>query len=489
MKKVLIVGSGLAGTRTAYYLQNTCEVSIYTKGRRTECNSYLAQGGVAAAVPEKDSWHAHAEDTLKAGVHHNDVRAVETLTKEGVAVIHELINEGMAFDRNPDGTLRFGLEGAHRLPRILHCHGDQTGKYVTLFVQSELNNVAWHENCPVVSLIVTEGRCTGIRYFDEHGELQSAFADFVILATGGLGGLFPLSTNDQTITGDGMAMALRAGAALSDMEFIQFHPTLLTKNEKCYGLISEAVRGAGAILVDEDDAPLMKDYPLKDLSPRDVVARVLTTAYAEGKKVFLDISAIHDFEERFPQITANLQKHQIPYRTTKRIPVRPGAHFMMGGIQTDLNGRTSLPNLYAVGETACTGVHGANRLASNSLLECLVFSERAARQILSTPTVPENKHAAHLPSAAVFKLPSRSELQTHAWRELGIERTEAGLLDLLAWLARYQFFDLPPAFLFSELETANLCLIAQFAAQAALKRTKSLGAHYRKDEHYEQHSA
>jgi L-aspartate oxidase len=162
---------------------------------------------------------------------------------------------------------------------------------------------------------------------------------------------------------------------------------------------------------------------------------------------------------------------------------------MMGGIQTDLNGRTSLPNLYAVGETACTGVHGANRLASNSLLECLVFSERAARQILSTPTVPENKHAAHLPSAAVFKLPSRSELQTHAWRELGIERTEAGLLDLLAWLARYQFFDLPPAFLFSELETANLCLIAQFAAQAALKRTKSLGAHYRKDEHYEQHSA
>lgn len=480
MKKVIIIGAGLAGSQAAYYLQQACQVVIYTKRKRENCNSMLAQGGIAAAIDPGDTWQSHYDDTLKAGVQHNDPTATKVLVQDGITDMQALIQNGMKFDRDAAGHFEYGLEGAHARPRILHCHGDQTGKYVTLFMHQQLQQVTWREDCMVTALLKTASGCVGIQYLDPQGHLQMDTADAVVLAAGGLGRIYPLTTNDITVTGDGMALARRAGVALADMEFVQFHPTLLTIKGKCYGLISEAVRGAGGYLIDENRHRLMAAYPQQDLSPRDVVARVLTQAYQAGHQVFLSIEKIPNFETRFPQITANLDAHQVPFRENQLIPVRPGAHFMMGGVKTDTNGATSMPHLYAVGETACTGVHGANRLASNSLLECLVYGKRVAAAILAAPTTP----LAPVPTTPVtttFRLPERTQLQAKAWALLGIQRSGAGLKDFLAWLQHYQYWQLPADYTAEAVEQANLCLAAEAIAQAALKRPKSLGAHARKD--------
>lgn len=483
MNKVIIIGSGLAACQTARLLQNSVDVSIYTKGTRDECNSMLAQGGIATALSKEDTWQSHYQDTLNAGVQHNNQTATKILVKEGIKEINELLAEGMIFDHDSQGNLCFGLEGAHTLPRILHCHGDQTGKYLTSFVQKQLNQVDWQENCMVVDLLTDQFGCYGIRYIDKNNQLNEALADFVVLATGGVGGLYPLSSNNHTITSDGLAMATRAQAKLSDMEFIQFHPTLLTKNGRCYGLVSEAVRGAGAILVDEKGHHLLTDYPLKDLSPRDIVARELAKAYEEGHQVYLDISMIDSFELKFPQITKNLIQQNIPFTKTKKIPVRPGVHFIMGGVQTNYFGETTVNHLYAVGEIACTGVHGANRLASNSLLECLVFGRRVASQILMEKGVIDKNKKSNLQTERIneFSIPERQKLQQEAWKWIGVERTKVGMQHLLNWLEQYNYHVLPRDLTCEQIETANLCLTAEIITKAALNRTISLGAHARKD--------
>ncbi|WP_461215011.1 L-aspartate oxidase [Lacticaseibacillus sp. GG6-2] len=483
MKKVIILGGGLAGCYLATQLQDTCDVVIVTKGDQRASNSMLAQGGIAASLDPGDSPEAHEADTMKAGVYHNRERAVKQLVTTGPQLLAQLIKEGMPFDRRPDGSLSFGLEGAHSFHRILHANGDRTGEALTSFVQSLLHRVTWETYTEALALAVSDNRCQGVvvRHLKD-GRQETLAADAVVLATGGLGNLFDFTTNDHTVTGDGIALAKRAGARLADMAFVQFHPTLLSLNHRCYGLITEAIRGAGAVLVDENDHRIMAGVPRADLAPRDVVARHLTAWQAKGHQLFLDISAVQDFELHFPGVTANLDKHQVPFRETKRIPIQPGAHFMMGGVDTDLNAQTSISRLWAVGEVACNGVHGANRLASNSLLDCLVSGQKAADAIAALPaaTLPELPLPASTKRAA--QLPTLATLQHRAWKDLGVERTHEQLHAFLNWLHQFNYAQVDVlTWSAEELTVANLCLCSQLIAEAALAEPKSLGAHYLKE--------
>ncbi|WP_407893103.1 L-aspartate oxidase [Lacticaseibacillus sp. N501-2] len=483
MKKVIIVGGGLAGCYVATQLQATCDVVIVTKADQRASNSMLAQGGIAASLDPGDSPEAHEADTMKAGVYHNRERAVKQLVTTGPQLLKQLIQKGMPFDRQADGSLSFGLEGAHSFHRILHTNGDRTGEALTSFVQSLLHDVTWETHTEALALAVSDNRCQGVvvRHLAT-GKQETLAADAVVLATGGLGNLFDFTTNDHTVTGDGIALASRAGAHLADMAFVQFHPTLLSLNHRCYGLITEAIRGAGAVLVDENDHHIMAGVPRQDLAPRDVVARHLTAWQAQGHQLFLDISAVKDFEQHFPGVSDNLDNHHVPFRQTKRIPIQPGAHFMMGGVDTDLNAQTSIDRLWAVGEVACNGVHGANRLASNSLLDCLVSGQKAADAIDQLPA--ENLPDLPLPQSrpVVPQLPSLETLQHRAWEELGVERTREQLHDFLGWLSQFNY-DQVDVLTWSadELTVANLCLCSQLIAQAALAEPKSLGAHYVKE--------
>ena len=486
-RRVLIIGAGLAGCYLATQLQTSCDVTIITKGTRNDSDSMLAQGGIAAALATNDSPAQHAEDTLAAGQYHNSLAAVEQLVTTGPSLISQLIKQGMTFDHQANGQLDFGLEGAHRHHRILHANGDQTGAALTSFVQQQVQQIHWLTQTTVLELIVKEHQCCGVLV--RHSNTQKTeilSADVVVLATGGLGNLYPYTTNDATVTGDGFALAQRAQVALTDMAYVQFHPTLLMINHHCYGLITEAIRGAGAHLVDENNHRIMATFPQQDLAPRDVVARQLTAWQAQGHQLFLDISPVSNFEQRFIGVTANLDRRQIPFRQTQRIPVQPGAHFMMGGIRTDLNGQTSLPGLFAIGEVACNGVHGANRLASNSLLDCLVSAAKASQTIKDGPNLlqPLNLTALALqpqrsgPITQV-SVPSLTKLQKRAWQQLGIVRRPAALHDFLNWLAPYQLSKLCPAQLTdSQLTVVNLGLCAQLIAKSALAEPTNLGANY-----------
>lgn len=486
VKEIVVVGSGLAGSMVAHFLQETCHVTVICKGGKANSNSMLAQGGIAVALREDDTFQSHLKNTLEAGSFYNDRKNTALLVKTGPKVIKELISQGLTFDQDETGHLAYGLEGAHDIPRILHAKGDQTGQVVTEFSQSRLDKVDWIEHAQVIDLLVNElGQCTGVTYLDQRNQLQQINGDKIILATGGVGGLFPLSSNDLTVTGVGIALAKRNQVEVKDLEFVQFHPTLLTKNGKCYGLVSEAVRGAGAVLVDETGRLIMKDRHVRqDLAPRDVISRILSQELEQGHDIYLDISKVENFEKKFPQITANLFKQGIPFQTTNKIPVRPGAHFIMGGILTDSYGQTSMPNLYAVGEVACTGVHGANRLASNSLLECLVFATRVSEHILQASqsvTIAKNERPVKK-QPEKFHLPNKELLQHRAWQAIGIERKRTDLIDFLHWLSGYHYTYIPTDLTKQEAELADLCCVAEEIARAALARPISIGAHFIKGE-------
>lgn len=480
MKKVLIIGAGLAGCYLASLLQDTCHVTMITKGTQADSNSMLAQGGIAASLDPGDSPAEHAADTLAAGQYHNRQTAVNQLVTTGPKLIQQLITHGMTFDHQANGQLDFGLEGAHSHHRILHANGDRTGAALTKFVQSHLNHVHWQPHTTALELQRQNGICTGVIVRDQRThQIKTLSGEAIVLATGGLGNLFPLTTNDATITGDGIAMAARIGAAISDMAFVQFHPTLLSLHGRCYGLITEAIRGSGAILVDENDHRIMADVPQKDLAPRDVVARHLKAWQQRGHQLFLDISAISNFTQRFPGVTENLDRHHVPFRSTHRIPIQPGAHFVMGGVTTDLSAQTSIPHLFAIGEVACNGVHGANRLASNSLLDCLVSAKKAADKIQALQPTEIRKAAIAEKPAITPHLPELADLQAHAWQYLGVVRTPAGLKTFLDWLSPFNYRQLSPRQLTADqLTIANLCLCASLIAKAAFAEPKSLGAHY-----------
>ncbi|MBB6282868.1 L-aspartate oxidase [Geobacillus subterraneus] len=492
---IIIVGSGLAALTVAYYLRTQENVIIFTKKGRTDSNSWRAQGGVAAALAADDDWRAHFRDTLAAGCHHNDARMVELLVREGPKRLQEWMDAGMAFDADEHGQLCFGLEGGHSRRRILHAGGDQTGKALVSFLLRQVDGrVSVVEGEQVIELLTEDGRCVGVKAKRTDGAVSAWRAAAVILATGGCAGLYTFTSNAPTAIGDGIAMAYRAGAAVADMEFIQFHPTMLAAGGKAVGLVSEAVRGEGAVLEAEDGRRLMDGvHPLGDLAPRDVVARAIAAEMERGGRVYLNISAVRDFRRRFPTIAALCEAHGVSLEAG-RLPVVPGAHFLMGGIAVNEWGQTTVPGLYAVGEAACTGVHGANRLASNSLLEAIVFGARVAHAISRQEGWPTAAHRTVRPFGRPRRLlapplPGRARIRERLSALAGIVRDGEQLREAVRWFEQFSLPDWLDGDLewlsAEEIETGYMLLAGWLVASSALRRTESRGGHYRSDFPYD----
>jgi L-aspartate oxidase len=483
----IIVGTGIAGLWTAWRLAVEGRPSVLlTKGGLSDSASAWAQGGIAVALGPGDSPLQHAADTLAAGDGLSDPEAVWILTKEGPDRIRELLAMGATFDRSPDGKLRFGLEAAHTKPRVIHAGGDQTGAaligWLTDIIRS-LPQVEIHEHAEVRALLKGPDRVTGL-VAEVGGQRVYLRAPAVVLATGGVGQLYQVTTNPLVATGDGWALAHQIGAELRDIEFLQFHPTALKlPGVNPAPLITEAVRGAGGILVDNEGRRFAFDAdPRGELAPRDVVARAVATADATGG-AWLDARDIEDFANRFPGVTRILAEHGLDPEKDL-LPVAPALHYAMGGIRTDLEGRTTCEGLWAVGEVACTGVHGANRLASNSLLEALVFADRVARALSLEPAVEVEETAGATgmslpveePDADAKCEPIRQEMRLNMTTNVGLQRTERSLVRaerILARLSRHT-----PA---AAWRTANQLLVAGLITRAARHRRESRGGHRRLD--------
>ncbi len=491
--RFLVVGSGIAGLWTALHLAPFGDVTVITKGQLRDTNTQYAQGGIAVALPAGDSPELHRLDTLRAGAGLCDEPAVSVLTGEGPDIVRELIARGAYFDRR-DGELLFGREAAHGRSRILHAHGDATGAEVQRTaseVVRELPGVTLHEATGAAELLLHGGQCLGVEAVDfARGERVRFVADCTVLATGGAGEIWRYTTNPPVATADGPALAWRAGVCLRDMEFVQFHPTALCAPGYPKFLISEAVRGEGARLVDGKGRRFMLDYhPDAELAPRDVVARAIFTEMQQAGApcMYLDFSPIgaDRLRRRFPGIVGELEKRGFdPFH--QPIPISPAAHYMMGGITADLHGLTGLPRLFACGECADYGVHGANRLASNSLLDGLVFGNRTAQAMAEMDPLPESlaRAAEELPALPlrVLEAEAKATIQDLAWENIGIVRDRPGLTrarEELADLAR-RIRQEPTATL-PELEAANMCQVAWLTATAALVREESRGAHFRSD--------
>lgn len=385
---LIVVGSGLAGLYTALNCPNHLRIALVCKDAKNTSNSELAQGGIAVTMT-KEGEESHVLDTLQAGSFVNNLEAVNTIVNEGKQHIHRLINWGAHFDRDEQGNLLSTQEGGHTSRRVLH-YQDATGKEVMRALNVHLSlheNIKCFDETTVVDIITADDRVVGLLMLHD-GEFQTLYGSQIVIATGGIGQLYSHTTNSRISTGDGIAVAKRAGANLMDMEMVQFHPSAFyEQGSERHFLISEAVRGEGAILRNSDGLAFMADaHPQKDLAPRDVVAREIfkQTQLTQKPFVYLDVTHLQPdyIKRRFPMIFETLLEAGFDM-TKDMIPVCPVEHYHMGGIQTDLWGRTSIAGLYAVGEVACTGVHGANRLASNSLLEALVFGARVANQIES----------------------------------------------------------------------------------------------------------
>ncbi len=484
---IVIIGSGIGALSVAGTLcKNGKKVTILTKGLKKLSNSSLAQGGISVALSEKDNYKMHYDDTMEAGCYHNNPEAVMTLVSKAPAIIKDFINAGMKFDTDEQGNLLFGKEGAHHISRIIHAGGDQTGLKVVEKLLSDLNeNVTITENEMVLELRVKDNECGGVITRDADGNINRYEANYTILATGGIGQLYPCTSNDITITGDGLAMAYRAGCKLSNLEFVQFHPTMLSINGKAMGLVSEAVRGDGGILINQDGVKIMEnEHPLKDLAPRDVVSRVVYDHFLKGESIYLDISSIHNFKERFPAVSENCESNGIDL-SKNLIPVQPGAHFHMGGVTASPEGITSVKGLFAVGEVACTGVHGANRLASNSLLEGIVFGKLVADNILKTKRTAASFDDT-LSECLLKDLPTKKEIQDKMMEFIGIVRYKNRISEIIDWFKSYMPDNQEKPFgkiniskaSNSEIEIYNMLTAGYLIAKAALNRSKSLGAHY-----------
>lgn len=501
-RHVVVVGSGLAGGMCALRAAEAgCEVVLVTKGALGEGNTAHAQGGIAAVTDAGDSVLAHIDDTLRAGAGLGERDAVHTLATTGPGAVAALEEIGVAFDRDESGALRLGLEGAHRVPRILHAGGDATGAAIQRALNRALDRspVTIRTDTLVTEVVVADGAVRGVRVLSG-GRTETLSADAVVLATGGAGQLYAHTTNPAVATGDGLALALRAGATVADLEFVQFHPTALIDGT----LVSEAVRGEGAVLVDESGHRFCVDaHPDAELAPRDVVARAIATAMArqEGRPVLLDATGLREtptataafLAHRFPTIDEAVRARGWDW-SRHPVPVTPAAHYMMGGVATDLDGRTELDGLFAVGEVARTGVHGANRLASNSLLEAIVFGIRAATAIASgSPRLTSAVTAAgarpepsprspgeprQMPESGPF---TREALQSLMWRHVGLNRDADGLGIALNTIDAWSGAHASPRSR-REHEDANLLLVARSVVAAALERPGSVGAHHRRDD-------
>jgi L-aspartate oxidase len=479
---VLVIGSGVAGLHTAWRAAEQSDVLLLTKRSLFDSATAYAQGGIAAALGAGDSPELHRRDTLAAGAALCDAAAVQVLVEEGPARVRELQTAGAHFDLDPAGDLKLGREAAHSKNRIVHAHGDQTGAEVarTLIDRvHESERVGVIEKARVLDLIIRRGECVGVRT-SIAGRAAEIIADVTVLATGGCGQVYRYTTNPVVATGDGFAIAHRAGARLADMEFVQFHPTALDTPENPLQLVSEAVRGEGAILVNTAGERFMvKRHRLAELAPRDVVARAIFREQREGK-VYLDARKLGDgFTRRFPGIFSICIARGLDPRRDL-IPVTPAAHYMMGGVVTDLCGRSTLKRLYGVGEVARTGVHGANRLASNSLLEGLVFAERVARD-LSSISALKSEPAPGEWTVPVFTDRGAAQVSADAvralmWEHAGIARTAKGLRFALTSLSSIEE-RLPVG----ATEEQNLVQTSQLIVEAALQRKESRGGHFRSD--------
>ncbi len=492
----VIVGAGIAGLRAAIGLAaDGARILVVTKEALGESNTNYAQGGIAVAMSGEEDVALHLEDTVSAGDGLVNREAARVLVEEGPLRVEELLRWGTAFDRE-DGKLMLTREGAHSRNRILHAHGDATGAEIgraLLRHARAMPNITLQEWTTTIGLDLDEGAVAGIQLLDRDESVRHVHARAVLLASGGAGQVYSDTTNPAVATGDGIAMAWRAGAEIADMEFYQFHPTALSLPGVQRFLLSEALRGEGAYLVNAKGERFMERcHPLLELAPRDVVARAITREgigpNGETLPVYLDmrhVTAI-DPARRFPGISRFLAQHKLDLRHDL-IPVRPAAHYLMGGVRTDIHGRTSLPGLYAAGEVACTGVHGANRLASNSLLEGLVFGARAA-EAMAAEKIPSRFGS--LPSFGLIgskALPPRinidqlrTALQNAMWLGAGLLRDRQGLRELREQL-RLTEGDNPQENDRAMVELWNLQSVAKLIVRSALARTESRGAHFRSD--------
>jgi len=485
----IVVGTGVAGLRTAISLAEHGKVLAISKEKLTESNTNYAQGGIAVAFSDDDEIELHLQDTINAGDGIVNAEAARILVGEGPERIQELIDWGTEFDRSGP-KLIFTREAAHSRSRVLHAHGDSTGQEIARALTAKarsLPNITFIEHAFTLDALVSDGRVCGVTFLDQSGKPHSVAARAVLLGTGGAGQVYTNTTNPSVATGDGIGIASRAGAALADMEFFQFHPTALYLEQAPRFLLSEALRGEGAYLLNMNQERFMPSYhEMAELAPRDVVARSIAheimKSHSPRAAVFLDMRHVHeDLAARFPRIYQTCKHYGLDLGKDL-IPVRPAAHYMMGGIRTDLDGRCSLPGLYAAGEAACTGVHGANRLASNSLLEGLVFGARAAKAMVadspaSASAVPQAKIAAADDAQADFL---RGEIQQLTWRNAGIIRSGESLQKLIHSLERLKP-QLPSLASRASAEVNNLYLTAHAIAESALAREESRGAHYRTD--------
>ena len=490
----IIVGSGIAGLYDALLLQEMGSVLILTKGSIEECNTKHAQGGIAAAISSIDSPELHFKDTIAAGAGLCDPEAVRILTEEAADRIADLVKLGVPFD-TVDGEIALTKEAAHSVPRILHAGGDATGERIEVTLSNAARQsrmITIFEYFLVTEIVVRDGKVYGVKALDLRSGTEEEFCcRFLILATGGVGRLFKITTNPDIATGDGVALAYHAGAEIIDMEFFQFHPTALRLPGVPLFLISEAVRGEGGILRNIKGERFMLKYsPQGDLAPRDVVARAIV---AEMKttgtdRVFLDVTHLPArlLSARFPQIYRFCLDHGLDI-TTSMIPVVPAAHYIMGGVRTNYQGETNISGLFASGEVASTGVHGANRLASNSLLEVLVFGKRIVER-----TKKGEGNSTVLAKNDVYSLKERdtvavsyphlnlTALQSLLWDKVGIVRSGEGLREaaniLAAWEKELEQPTDRPSY-----ELSDMVLVGRLMVEAALIREESRGAHFRSD--------
>lgn len=505
---VLVLGSGIAGLSTALSLADHCAVTVATKREAHEANTNYAQGGLSSVLGAEDSFESHVEDTLVAGAGLCKLEAVRLCVEQGPAAVRALVDWGVAFDRGADGTFDLGREGGHTHRRVLHA-GDITGREIERSLLAALRlhpNVRFLEHHHAVDLLTTHKhlrqggprRCLGAYVLDERGKaVLTIRARATVLATGGAGKVYRYTTNPDVATGDGVAMAYRAGARVANLEFFQFHPTCLYHPQAASFLISEALRGEGGVLRTRAGRPFMDEYhPLKSLAPRDIVARAIDNELKKSGDDFVLLDMTHldgaFLVERFPNIHQRCLSLGIDMRRDP-IPVVPAAHYMCGGVVTGMDARTTIGDLYAVGEVSCTGLHGANRLASNSLLEGVVFARVAASEIRASmdrtaarPDVPawDASHARE-PDEGVIIAQNWKEIRTFMWNYVGIVRSDARLararrrIELLreeihAYYWNYRLTS-------DLLELRNLALVAELIIRCARLRKESRGLHFTTD--------